>query len=277
MIKKIISDSGANVLHLDDTSFENIPLTIHVDGTDYQDDASLSVDEFIEALHQNDGKTSTACPSIAQWQKAFEGADEIYAITITSVLSGSYNSAVQAAGMYREDHPETKIHVIDSLSAGPEMELIIDKLKESIDAGLNFDEICAKINAYKEKTHLNFALESLDNLAKNGRISPAVAKVAKMLKIRIIGRPDDGKLTPIGKARGAKKTISYLIKDMEEHGFSNGRVIIAHILNEEGADNLKQAILDKHPEASVEIRKARGLCTYYAQKGGLMVGYEAWF
>lgn len=275
MIKKIISDSGANVLHLDDTSFENIPLTIHVDGTDYQDDASLSVDEFIEALHQNDGKTSTACPSIAQWQKAFEGADEIYAITITSVLSGSYNSAVQAAGMYREDHPETKIHVIDSLSAGPEMELIIDKLEESIDAGLNFDEICAKINAYKEKTHLNFALESLDNLAKNGRISPAVAKVAKMLKIRIIGRPDDGKLTPIGKARGAKKTISYLIKDMEEHGFSNGRVIIAHILNEEGADNLKQAILDKHPEASVEIRKARGLCTYYAQKGGLMVGYEA--
>lgn len=275
MIKKIISDSGANVLHLDDTSFENIPLTIHVDGTDYQDDASLSVDEFIEALHQNDGKTSTACPSIAQWQKAFEGADEIYAITITSVLSGSYNSAVQAAGMYREDHPETKIHVIDSLSAGPEMELIIDKLEESIDAGLNFDEICAKINAYKEKTHLNFALESLDNLAKNGRISPAVAKVAKMLKIRIIGRPDDGKLTPIGKARGARKTISYLIKDMEEHGFSNGRVIIAHILNEEGADNLKQAILDKHPEASVEIRKARGLCTYYAQKGGLMVGYEA--
>lgn len=275
MIKKIISDSGANVLHLDDTSFENIPLTIHVDGTDYQDDASLSVDEFIEALHQNDGKTSTACPSIAQWKKAFEGADEIYAITITSVLSGSYNSAVQAAGMYREDHPETKIHVIDSLSAGPEMELIIDKLEESIDAGLNFDEICAKINAYKEKTHLNFALESLDNLAKNGRISPAVAKVAKMLKIRIIGRPDDGKLTPIGKARGARKTISYLIKDMEEHGFSNGRVIIAHILNEEGADNLKQAILDKHPEASVEIRKARGLCTYYAQKGGLMVGYEA--
>lgn len=275
MIKKIISDSGANVLHLDDASFENIPLTIHVDGTDYQDDASLSVDEFIEALHQNDGKTSTACPSIAQWQKAFEGADEIYAITITSVLSGSYNSAVQAAGMYREDHPETKIHVIDSLSAGPEMELIIDKLEESIDAGLNFDEICAKINAYKEKTHLNFALESLDNLAKNGRISPAVAKVAKMLKIRIIGRPDDGKLTPIGKARGARKTISYLIKDMEEHDFSNGRVIIAHILNEEGADNLKQAILDKHPEASVEIRKARGLCTYYAQKGGLMVGYEA--
>lgn len=275
MIKKIISDSGANVLHLDDTSFENIPLTIHVDGTDYQDDASLSVDEFIEALHQNDGKTSTACPSIAQWKKAFEGADEIYAITITSVLSGSYNSAVQAANLYREDHPETKIHVIDSLSAGPEMELIIDKLEESIDAGLNFDEICAKINAYKEKTHLNFALESLDNLAKNGRISPAVAKVAKMLKIRIIGRPDDGKLTPIGKARGARKTISYLIKDMEEHGFSNGRVIIAHILNEEGADNLKQAILDKHPEASVEIRKARGLCTYYAQKGGLMVGYEA--
>lgn len=275
MIKKIISDSGANVLHLDDASFENIPLTIHVNGTDYQDDASLSVNEFIESLHQNDGKTSTACPSIAQWQKAFEGADEIYAITITSVLSGSYNSAVQAAGMYREDHPETKIHVIDSLSAGPEMELIIDKLKESIDAGLNFDEICAKINAYKEKTHLNFALESLDNLAKNGRISPAVAKVAKMLKIRIIGRPDDGKLTPIGKARGAKKTISYLIKDMEEHGFSNGRVIIAHILNEEGADNLKQAILAKHPEASVEIREARGLCTYYAQKGGLMVGYEA--
>jgi len=275
MIKKIISDSGANVLHLDGASFENIPLTIHVDGTDYQDDASLSVNEFIEALHQNDGKTSTACPSIAQWQKAFEGADEIYVITITSVLSGSYNSAVQAASLYREDHPKTKIHVIDSLSAGPEMELIINKLKESIDAGLNFDEICAKINAYKEKTHLNFALESLDNLAKNGRISPAVAKVAKMLKIRIIGRPEDGKLTSIGKARGAKKTISYLIKDMEEHGFSNGRVIIAHILNEEGADNLKQAILDKHPEASVEIRNARALCTYYAQKGGLMVGYEA--
>ena len=275
MIKKIISDSGSNVLHLDDASFENIPLTIHVDGIDYQDDASLSVNEFIEALHQNDEKTSTACPSIAQWQKAFEGADEIYAITITSVLSGSYNSAVQAANLYREDHPETKIHVIDSLSAGPEMELVIDKLKELIDAGLNFEEICAKINAYKEKTHLNFALESLDNLAKNGRINPAVAKVAKMLKIRIIGRPDDGKLTPIGKARGAKKTISYLIKDMEEHGFSNGRVIIAHILNEEGADNLKQAILAKHPEASVEIREARGLCTYYAQKGGLMLGYEA--
>ena len=104
MIKKIISDSGSNVLHLDDASFENIPLTIHVDGTDYQDDASLSVKEFIEALHQNDGKTSTACPSIEQWQKAFEGADENYVITITSVLSGRWK-LVTSASIHLNSYP----------------------------------------------------------------------------------------------------------------------------------------------------------------------------
>lgn len=274
MTAKIISDSGANVLELDSVSFSNVPLTIHAGGKDFKDDEQLDVDGLVRTLHETEGRTSTACPGISQWHESFEGADEIYVITITSILSGSYSSAARAADLYLEEHPDTKIHVFDSLSAGPEMELVINKLSELIKAGNDFATVCRKTENYMKTTHMTFSLESLENLAKNGRVSPAVAKIAGMLNIRVIGRPDDGKLTPIAKARGARKTIKAIIRDMDEHGFNSGHAVIVHIMNEDGAESLKQAILEAHPRASVSIRSARGLCTYYAQKGGLMVGYE---
>lgn len=273
MTTKIISDSASNVLSLDKVAFETVPLTISIDGQDFKDDTSLSIETLVDKLHQGE-KTSTACPSIAAWQEAFAGYDEIFAVTITSKLSGSYSSAVQAAQLYMEDHPKVKIHVIDSKSAGPSIALIIEHLEDLVASGMPFEAIVTEIEAYTNKAKLSFALENLENLAKNGRVKPAVAKLATMLKIRLVGIAQDGELTPIGKPRGLKKTVAIMLKDMEERNYTGGKVIIAHTLNETAANVLKASIINIYPKAQIKITQTRGLCTYYAQKGGLMLGFE---
>ena len=141
--------------------------------------------------------------------KAFGDADEVYCVTITSGLSGSYNAACIAKQMYEAEHEGRRVCVIDSLSAGPELVLIIEKLEQLIRQDLPYKEICWEIEAYKAKTGLTFMLASLKNFAANGRVSPAVAKIAGVLGIRIVGKASDqGTLEPTNKCRGEAKSLS---------------------------------------------------------------------
>lgn len=272
---KIVADSSSDVRAMEQVPFASAPLKIISGKKEYVDDESLDVVGMVNELLENTEKTSTACPSVGDWLEAFGEAEEVYCVTITSNLSGSYSSACMAKDEYEQENPGRKVCVIDSLSAGPELKLIMEKLQELLKKGLPFEDICCKIKEYQEKTGLLFMLESMKNLANNGRVSKIVASAAGILSIRMVGKAsDEGILEPLSKCRGTRKTIPAITAFMDKLGYQGGKVRIAHCCNEGAAQNLKSLILEKYSKAPIEIYRCRGLCSFYAEKGGLLVGFE---
>ena len=272
---KIVADSSANIISLGGANFASAPLKVITDSCEFVDDAKTSVNDMIEYFETYKGRFKTSCPNTVDWLDAFGDADDIFCVTITSGLSGSYNSACVAKQVYEADCPDRRVFVIDSLSAGPELMLIVEKLRDYILEGLTFEEICVKIKAYQETTSLVFVLESLKNFAANGRVSPAVAKIAGVLGIRIVGEASpQGTLAPVSKCRGEAKSLTAMLNYLKENHLKSGKVRIAHCMNSSAANELKQMIMEAFPNVDVQIHPCRILCSYYAEKGGMLVGFE---
>ena len=272
---KIVADSSANLPALAGVSYASVPLKIVTDEKEYVDDAALNTEEMVCDLEAYKGRSGTACPSVGDWLEAFGDAQYVFTVAITSNLSGSHNAALQAKDMYEEQYPDRRVTCLDSLSTVPEMVLIAERLVELIDAGLDFDTVSEQIREYMKKTHLLFSLESMDNLAKNGRVSKVAAKAAGILGIRIVGKASDvGTLQQLHKCRGEKKALYTMLEEMVAHGFTGGKVRIAHGLNENGARALLDVIRSAYPNIEATIVPFGGLCCFYAERGGLMVGFE---
>ena len=275
MKTKIVVDSAANLYALEGVDFACVPLKIITDHEEYRDDGTLDAVGMATTLRTYKGKTSTSCPNVSDWLEAFEGADEVYAITITGTLSGCYNAAQLAAEEYQQENPGKRVFVLDSLSTGPEQQLLAEHLRDELAAGKDFDAICAEMLRYHEHTHLLFSLESLANLARNGRVKPAVAAVARMLGIRVIGQASAaGELDVICKTRGEHGALERIVLELKEHGYAGGRVIVSHCGNPAAAERLKHMIEAVFEGAQVVVNPCGGLCSYYAELGGLLVGYE---
>ena len=239
------------------------------------DDRNLDLDEMIGFFRSYKGRSQSSCPNPEDWLTTFGDAEDVFCVAITSGLSGSYNATCIAKEMYEAEHPGRRVFVIDSLSAGPELTLLVEKLEELIVAGKSFEEICDYMPEYQKKTGLFFMLESLNNFAANGRVSPAVAKIAGVLGIRIVGKASDaGTLEPTDKCRGEAKSLGTILTHLKESGLKTGKVILAHCLNEPAANALKNMIETELPGVAVKIGKNLGLCSFYAEKGGLLVGFE---
>lgn len=274
---KLVADSSANLLTLDAPfEYASVPLTLNAGEKSFIDDENLDVREMVTFLSSYKGKSGSACPSVADWLNAFGDADRVICYTITSGLSGSYNAACIAKNDYEAEHPDRKVFVLDSLSAGSELKLLVEKTIELLQTGLDFDDMCAELSDYcKHNTELIFCLESLTNLANNGRVNPLVAKVAGVLGIRVMGRASDrGDLEQKEKCRGERKALLAIHKYMKELGYTSGKVRIDHCFNLGAAQQLKEMILKESPSADIVIDETRGLCSFYAEEGGLMVGFE---
>lgn len=272
---KIVTDSSANITALEGVNFASVAIKVLTDQKEYVDDSTAGIAQMVEELSVYKGKSRSSCPAPGDWIQAFEDESEIIVTTITSGLSGSYNSAMVAKQQYEDEHPGRKVFVIDTLSAGPEMGLIIYKLKDLILEGKDFDTICEEITEYKKKTILLFSLENLTNLANNGRVNPAIAKIIGFVGIRLVGRVSiDGVLEPNDKCRGEKRAISTLVNNMEKFGYNGGKVIIDHCYNEGAAKELESLLKEAYPDADITIGTTKALCSFYAEKGGLMIGCE---
>ena len=272
---KIVADSSANMYQLDGVDFVSVPLKIVTAEREFTDVETTDIEEMVTYLQGYKGRSGTSCPNVQDWLSAFGDADVILGVTITSNLSGSYEAAMQARADYLAAHPDAKVFILDTLSAGPEMALIVEKMKKVIDAGLPFDKMCDEIRAYSKRTHLLFALEHLDNLARNGRVNPAVAKIAGVLGLRFIGKASDhGTLQQVYKTRGDAQTVSRIWKAMKELHYRGGKVRITHCLNPKSAQALADMIREACPDAQVDIAPCGALCSLYAEKGGLMIGFE---
>lgn len=272
---KIVSDSSSDLHSLNSVPFSSVPLKIITDEKEYVDIDSLNVDEMIDDLKKYKGVSKSSCPNASEWLDAFEDYENIFCVAITRNLSGSYNAARIAAEEYSEAHPDRNVFVVDTLSVGPESTLIIEKLVSLIENGMEFDEIKEKITEYQKSTHLLFCLESLRNLANNGRVNSAVAKISGILGIRIVGKASmTGTLELTDKCRGAAKAYATIIKNMLNEGYSGGKVHIHHCQNIEAALIIKEEIKKLFNNAVTIIRETKALCSFYAESGGLLIGFE---
>ena len=267
---KIVGDSASNLFALDGINYGCVPLRIVTDEKEYVDDVQLNVSSMVKEMSQYKGKSSTACPGVGDYLAAFEGYDIVYVVTIISTLSGSYNAAVTAAQQYMDENPGKKVLVVDSYTAGGEQKLHLEKLRE------DFDTVCKEITEYKDNgTSLVFSLESMINLANNGRVPMVVAKIAGMVGLRMIGIvSEEGQIHPTDKARGPQKALATIYNKMKEEGYKGGKLRIDHCFNEETANKLKALALADYPDSDVKIAPTGALCSFYAEKGGLMIGFE---
>ena len=279
MTWKIVADSGCDYRQLENTAFDtefvSVPLKIQVADQVFVDDANLDIDQMMETMYATSEASKSACPSPDDYLRAFEGAKHIFVVTITGTLSGSHNSAQLAKNIFLEEHPDAQIHVIDSLSAGGEVDLIVEKINDLIHQGLSFEEVVEVITTYQEKTKLLFVLAKVDNLVKNGRLSKLIGTVVGLLNIRMVGEASEtGTLELLQKARGAKKSLQAAYEELIKAGYAGGRILMAHRSNEKFCQQLSELLREKYPQANIKIIPTSGLCSFYAEEGGLLMGYE---
>lgn len=197
---KLIADSSSDRPAIAGAEVQYVPLVVSTDHVHFVDDETLDVRQMLDTLSAHRGRSYTACPSVDGWLTAFDGGDEIYAVTITSALSGSYNAAMAARELYLQEHPGAKVAVFDSLSTGPELRLILEKLQELTAQGLPFEQVEAQTREYMHHTRLLFSLQSLHNMAQNGRVSKVAAAAVGVLGIRIVGTASAEGTLQIGRA-----------------------------------------------------------------------------
>ena len=274
MTYKIVSDSSSNILTMEDPNYASVPMKVRA-AKEYIDNTELDLAGMVEDLKNHKGPSGSACPSVGEWLDAFGGADMVFCTTMSKGLSGSYNAACEACRIYMEENPGKQAFAFNTLTAGPQQAFLNEKILELAAQGLGFEEIKEKAMAYHSNTHILFCLESMMNLARNGRVPMAVAKIAGMLGIRACGDVKAGQITPVHKPRGLKKATEALVGMMKERGFYDGaRLRIAHCFGEEAALALRDAILKEFPNTRFQMEPTTALCSFYAETGGLMIGFE---
>ena len=283
----IVADSSCNLRswkpQAPDTTFVSVPLTIHVGGEEFIDDANLDVAELNRTVAQESQASSSSCPSVGVWAEEFRRADNVIAITISANLSGSYEAANTARTMvldeFMRDHAGImtgkNIFILNSRATGGKMELIVELLDRYLTTNPSFDDVVAYLEKLDAASTVVFSLSSFDNLVKNGRMPRLAGSIASKLNIRMLGTASaEGTIKIVGPTRGEKKMYRKTIEVMASDGYHGGLVYIDHVDNEKSANELKALIEAQWPQAEVHILPCGGLCSYYAEESGLIIGYE---
>ena len=281
MTWKIVSDSSCDLraasLHSDSVAFELVPLRIQVGAQAFLDSDQLSVPELLAAMAAEKAASSTACPSPAAFARAFETADRVVCVTISSNLSGTYHAACIGREMVLEEHPEKQICVLDSRAASGAMVLLIRRAQALIEADpeADFEAVCGQLRQYQTTLRTCFTLENFDNLIKGGRMRPIVGTLLHTLGIHVIAdATPEGTIHVADKARGVGKTYRAITALMaKSKDCTDAEVVISHCENLEGAMALKRQILADLPVKHVDLLSCRGLTSFYAMEKGLIVGY----
>ncbi len=272
---KIVTDSASDMLMLDGIEFACVPYKIITEENEYEDTPELDVKRMMRELSEYRGSSSTVSPNAHDWFGAFGASENIFCVCATGALSGSYGAAMTAAEIYKDSFPERNIYVLNSFSAGAEIELIVHRLCELVKQGMEFDKVCAAIEKYVKSTELLFVLVSMKNFASEGKVNPFSAKTAEFLGARTVGRASNaGGIELLQRCRGEVRALEAAVEQMVALGYGGKRVRIGHCFNENGAKNLRALIKIKYPKAHISIYRLRGICSYYAELGGLLVGFE---
>lgn len=255
--------------------FAAVPLKIVVGDTEYTDNDDLNVNTMLAQMKSYKGPSHSACPAPEEWAREFRKSDKTVAVTMTSALSGTYNSALIGKNMVLEESPEKSIHVIDSRTTAGGLVLILRKLEELITAGLDFEAVVKQAEAYARSIFLLFSCGSYDNLVKNGRMSRIAGILATSLGIRAVtSNTPEGTIRVLQKPRGEERALEVIVRTMSEWKNLAGQpVIITHCNNPVGAQRLKEKIAHVCMTTKITILQTRGLTSFYNDNGGLMIAF----
>lgn len=259
-----------------DPHFIHIPLTIHIGDYDIIDDDTFDQKDFLRRIDEYPSCAKSSCPSPDSYIQHFEQADDIYMVTLSSHLSGSYNSAVLAKNMYEEDHPDKNIHVFDSLSASAGQTLVALKADELAKEGLAFTQVVEHTEQFLHEMGTKFVLESLETLRKNGRLSTVTATIASALNIKpVMTSNGHGEIDKVTQARGMSKAIAKMAEAIKADAVNPAEKIlmIAHCNNAERAMYAKEQITRLLSFKDVMITETGGISSLYAADGGIVICY----
>ena len=253
-----------------------VPLTLLVDGEEIIDDETFDQADFLAKVAASKESVKSACPAPESYMEAYSKADDIYVVTLSAELSGSYNSAVLGKNLYEEENGTKNIHVVNSRGAATTQVLIARKLNEYASQGMPFEEVVDKIEEYTTSLRTYFVLETLEVLRKNGRLSRLSATIAGALNIKpvMIGTRD-GVIQKAAQARGMKKALAKMVEHMGSEGrdLTRRQFVISHCNCDERAVYVKE-LIKKHLHAEdVDIVDTKGVSSLYACDGGIIVSY----
>ena len=253
-----------------------VPLTLLVDGEEIIDDETFDQADFLAKVAASKESMKSACPAPESYMEAYSKADDIYVVTLSAELSGSYNSAVLGKNLYEEENGTKNIHVVNSRGAATTQVLIARKLNEYASQGMPFEEVVDKIEEYTTSLRTYFVLETLEVLRKNGRLSRLSATIAGALNIKpvMIGTRD-GVIQKAAQARGMKKALAKMVEHMGSEGrdLTRRQFVISHCNCYERAVYVKE-LIKKHLHAEdIDIVDTKGVSSLYACDGGIIVSY----
>jgi DegV family protein with EDD domain len=273
---KIVADSSCDLNRdleeIMDVSL--VPFKIDVDEYSYIDNKDLDVSDLIEKMKASPNPIKTSCPSPGDFAEEYD-ADNVFVVTISEQLSGTYNSAVLAKDMVRERHPDRFIHVFNSRSASVGETLITMKIKECLDEKLSNNQLVEKVERFIDEMKTYFISDDLSNLVKNGRISKTQGLLINALNIKpIMAATDDGNIIAVDKARGSKKAFKKLVKIIGETGvkFEERVLAISHANALQKALDLKED-LKKFNFKDIIVVETKGLSTGYVNDGGVIIAF----
>ena len=255
----------------------NVPLIVRIGDKELIDDENLDVLDMLSEIEQTKEKISSACPSPGAFEDAFEAsdADYIFSITLSSRLSGSYNSALMGAKMAMEETGK-KIHVFDSKSAAAGEVLVADKIRELADEGCSFEEIVEKVEEFIKSIKTYFVLDTPENLVKNGRIPFLLGKAITMLNIKLVlGSDGDGNIKQFSKAKGFNAAIKRMISVIGDFSTDteNRTLVISNCDNMETAEMVKKTAEEMYHFKNVIISDTQGLSSMYASRKGIIIAF----
>lgn len=275
---KIVADSSCDLNKeiKEKVAIDLVPFNISVDDEHFRDDESLNVNHLIQAMKNSPNPVKTSCPSPGDFLEKYKEGDNVFAVTISANLSGTYNSALLAKDMAMDSDSNKFVHVFNSKSASIGETLIALKIDELIKKGLGNMEIVTKVEEYIEGMKTFFILESLDNLIKNGRISKTKGIIASVLNFKpIMGSDEEGNIKLIENHRGTKKSFNRLVELIGETGkdFQDKILAISHANAIDKALGLKEKIEKIYNFKEVIVVETKGLSTAYANDGGVILAY----
>lgn len=275
---KIVADSSCDLNKelRERLNIDLVPLTIEIDGKRYSDDKNLNLDRMMEEMKESKDCPRTSCPSPQDFIEGFKGEEDIFAVTISSALSGTYNSAVLAKDLMLDEVMGKFIYVFDTLSASVGETLVSMKILEV--AKNNYDklQVVEKVNEYIKEMKTYFVLDSLDNLIKAGRMNLLKGKVASLLSIKpILKGNENGEIEKVDSVRGKKKAMKRLVEVIGEYGEKLEEKVlgIGHCRCFEKAVKLKKEIMKRYDFKEIVIVEMGGLSSVYANQGGIVIAF----
>lgn len=257
--------------------FLRAPLTISLGGEDIVDDETFDQTHLLWLMRENSEPPKTACPSPAQYLDAFEeaGADDLYVVTLSALLSGSHNSAAQARALWLEEHPAAHVHIFNSCSAAAGEVCVALKILELAGAGRDFNTVVSETSRFLTSMTTYFVLEDLDHLRKNGRLTGALSLVTEALRIKLLmGATHEGEIKKVSQALSIKQALSKMVSLMAADISHVGKTLsIVHCNNPDRAFYVKELVLKSCQFKDILISDARGVTTVYANDGGVVVAF----